>query len=328
MIEFKDITLADKDLIQSFTLGSLRRNCDLSFANLCSWIFLYQTKYAVMDNYLLLRFYAGEELAYMMPVGTGDVKPVLEALIKDAEEMGAKLRMLGVCVGMKADIEAVMPGRFTFTEDRDYFDYIYLRTDLATLKGKKFQAKRNHINKFKKQYPDYEFAVLMPMEQDEEAIESGQGEVLIFRYYEYKPLTPDLVPECLKLEEEWCRANNCEEQLALGAERKSMTYALNHMEALGLTGGVLHVNGKIAAFTYGAPINHETWDTCVEKADTGIEGSYAMINYEYANHIDEQYIYVNREEDLGLEGLRKAKLSYQPVILLEKCIAELNDHKR
>lgn len=95
MIEFKDITLADKDLIQSFTLGSLRRNCDLSFANLCSWIFLYQTKYAVMDNYLLLRFYAGEELAYMMPVGTGDVKPVLEALIKDAEEMGAKLRMLG-----------------------------------------------------------------------------------------------------------------------------------------------------------------------------------------------------------------------------------------
>lgn len=94
-----------------------------------------------------------------------------------------------------------------------------------------------------------------------------------------------------------------------------------------MTGGVLHVNGKIAAFTYGAPINHETWDTCVEKADTGIEGSYAMINYEYANHIDEQYIYVNREEDLGLEGLRKAKLSYQPVILLEKCIAELNDHK-
>lgn len=299
MIEFKDITLADKDLIQSFTLNSERRNCDLSFANLFSWVFLYQTKYAVMNGYLLFRFYAGEELAYMMPVGLGDVKPVLEALIKDAEEMGAKFRMLGVCVGMKADIEAVMPGRFTFTADRDYFDYIYLRTDLATLKGKKYQAKRNHINKFKKQYPDYE----------------------------YRELTPDLVPECLKLEEKWCRANNCDEQLALGSERQSMTSALKNMEALGLTGGVLHVNGKIAAFTYGAPINHETWDICVEKADTDIEGSYAMINYEYANHIDEQYIYINREEDLGLEGLRKAKLSYQPVVLLEKCIAELNDYK-
>lgn len=89
-----------------------------------------------MDGYLLLRFYAGEELAYMMPVGTGDVKPVLEALIEDAEALGAKFRMLGVCVGMKADLEAVMPGRFTFTEDRDYFDYLYLRTDLAALKGK------------------------------------------------------------------------------------------------------------------------------------------------------------------------------------------------
>lgn len=232
MIEFKDIILADKELIQSFTLNSQRRNCDLSFANLCSWTFLYQTKYAVLDGYLLLRFYAGEELAYMMPVGTGDVKPVLEALIEDAEALGAKFRMLGVCVGMKADLEAVMPGRFTFTEDRDYFDYLYLRTDLAALKGKKYQSKRNHINKFKKQYPDYE----------------------------YRLLTPELVPECLKMEEEWCRANNCDEQMALGAERRSMTFALHHMEELGLTGGVLHVNGKIAAFTYGAPstIRHGT----------------------------------------------------------------------
>lgn len=167
------------------------------------------------------------------------------------------------------------------------------------MKGKKYQSKRNHINKFKKQYPDYE----------------------------YRLLTPELVPECLKMEEEWCRANNCDEQMALGAERRSMTFALHHMEELGLTGGVLHVNGKIAAFTYGAPINYQTWDTCVEKANTDIEGSYAMINYEYANHIGEQYMYINREEDLGLEGLRKAKLSYQPTILLEKCIAELNDHK-
>lgn len=300
MIEFKDITLADKELIQSFTLHSPRRNCDLSFANLCSWSFLYHTQYAVMDNYLLLRFYAGGELSYMMPVGTGDVRPALEALIEDARQMGAKFRILGVCVNMKADIEEAMPGRFSFTEDRDFFDYIYLRTDLATLKGKKFQPKRNHVNRFLKQYPNYE----------------------------YKELTPALVPECLKLEEEWCRENDCNERQELADERRSMTFALNNMEALGLTGGVLHVDGRIVAFTYGAPINQVTWDTCVEKADTEVEGSYAMINYEYANHIAEQYMYINREEDLGLEGLRKAKLSYQPAILLEKCIAEYNDDER
>lgn len=102
-----------------------------------------------------------------------------------------------------------------------------------------------------------------------------------------------------------------------------MTAALQHMEQLDIQGGVLYVDGKIVAFTFGAPINHETFDTCVEKANTEIEGAYAMINYEFANHIPEQYIYINREEDLGLEGLRRAKLSYHPEVLLEKYVAEL-----
>ena len=297
MIEFKDITLQDKDIIQSFTMNSHRRNCDLSFSNLCSWRFLYHTKYAIVDNFLILRFYADDELAYMTPIGKGELRPILEAMIKDAEQMEKPFLMLGVCVGMKTDIENAMPGRFTFTSDRDYADYIYLRSDLSSLSGKRYQPKRNHINKFKKTYSSYE----------------------------YKVLTPDLIPECLALEAQWCKANNCHEQTALVAERKSLTYALQHFEQLGLTGGVLHVDGKIVAFTFGMPINNETFDVCVEKADTEIEGAYAMINFEFANHIPEQYTYINREEDLGLEGLRKAKLSYHPEIILEKCIAELKE---
>lgn len=295
MLTFKEITLQDKDLIQSFTLDSPRRNCDLSFTNLCSWRFLYHTKYAVYDGFLILRFYAEDELAYMMPVGNGDLRKVLEKIIEDAREQGKPFIMLGVCPVMKEDIESAMPGQFTFTSDRDYADYIYLREDLATLKGKKFQSKRNHINRFLKTYTDYE----------------------------YKPITPELIPECLALEAEWCRANNCQEEKALAAERESLTYALNHFEELGLSGGVLHVNGKIAAFTFGAPINRQTFDVCVEKADTEIEGAYTMINFEFARHIPGQYIYINREEDLGIEGLRKAKLSYQPEIILEKCLARL-----
>ena len=125
------------------------------------------------------------------------------------------------------------------------------------------------------------------------------------------------------MEAEWCKANNCHEQEALAAERQSLTYALNHFEQLGLTGGVLHVSGKIAAFTFGMPINNQTFDVCIEKANTEIEGAYTMINYEFVNHIPEQYIYINREEDLGIEGLRKAKMSYHPEILLEKCMAIL-----
>lgn len=141
MIPFKDITLADKDTITAFTMKSDRRNCDLSFSNLCSWRFLYDTQYAVIDNFLVFKFWAGEQLAYMMPVGSGDLKAILRELIEDADKEKHNFCMLGVCSNMRADLEAILPGQFTFTENRDYADYIYLRSDLATLKGKKFQAK-------------------------------------------------------------------------------------------------------------------------------------------------------------------------------------------
>ena len=298
MISFKDITLADKDTITSFTMKSDRRNCDLSFSNLCSWRFLYDTKFAVVDNFLVFKFWAGEQLAYMMPIGTGDLKAILRKLIEDADKEKQSFCMLGVCSNMRVDLETTLPSQFVFTEDRDYADYIYLKSDLSTLKGKKFQSKRNHINRFRNTYPDYE----------------------------YTPITPDRIQECLDLEAEWCKVNNCDQQEGTGNERRALIYALHNFEALGLTGGILHVNSKIVAFTFGMPINHETFGVHVEKADTNIEGAYAMINYECANRIPEQYIYINREEDLGIEGLRKAKLSYQPVTILEKYMACLQDH--
>ena len=152
MIPFKDIELQDKELITSFTLNSPRRNCDLSFSNLCSWRFLYNTKFAIMDGFLLLKFWADGELVYMMPIGNGDLNKVLDALIEDANREGEPFCLLGICAGMCSELETFMPGRFQFTADRDYADYVYLRSDLATLSGKKFQAKRNHINKFKKTY--------------------------------------------------------------------------------------------------------------------------------------------------------------------------------
>ena len=270
MIAFKDITIQDKDTITAYTMNSCRRNCDLSFSNLCSWRFLYHTKFAIINNFLVFKFWAGDELAYMMPVGEGNLEEVLNELIEDARQEGEPFCMLGVCSCMREDLEAIIPGKFGFTVDRDYADYIYLRSDLATLKGKKFQSKRNHINKFRNTYPDYE----------------------------YSPITKDRIQECLELEAKWCKANDCDQQEGTGNERRALIYALNHFEELGLTGGILHVNGQIVAFTFGMPINKETFGVHVEKADTSIDGAYAMINYEFANHIPEQYIYINREEDL------------------------------
>lgn len=292
MISFKDIELSDRELIIRYTQNSPRRNCDLSFSNLCSWRFLYNTQFAILDGYLLLKFWAEEELVYMMPIGNGDLKKVLEALIEDAHQEGKPFCLLGICSGMCSELETFMPGKFQFTADRDYADYLYLRTDLATLSGKKLQAKRNHVNKFKRTCN-----------------------------YEYTPITPDRIQECLELEAIWCKANNCDQHEGTGNERRALVYALHHFDELGLMGGILHVDGKIVAFTFGMPINQDTFGVHVEKADTSIDGAYAMINHEFAKHIPEQYIYINREEDLGIEGLRKAKLSYQPAIILDKYMA-------
>lgn len=290
MLQFKELTLADKATIQGYTLTSNRRNCDLSFANLCSWRFLYHTEFAEMNGFLILRFQLNGELSYMMPVGQGDLQPVILAMIADAELLGHTFVMRGVSVRMRADLAQTFPDRFHYESNRDYADYLYLRDDLATLRGKKFQAKRNHVNKFLRAYPD-------------------------FTYYE---LTPELVPECLELEARWTAENQQTNAAALESERRSMTYALEHFKELDLVGGVLCVAGKMAAFTYGTPINGFAFDVCVEKADTRIDGAYAMINYEFARRLPEQYQFINREEDLGIPGLRQAKLSYQPHEILEK----------
>ncbi len=297
MIDFKDITPKDKDIITAFTMDSNRKNCDLAFSNLCSWRFLYHTQYAIIDNFLVFRFWVDDDLAYMMPIGNGNPKQVIDILMEDARMQQHNFCMLGVSTFMKQDLEEIMPDRFIFTDDRDYADYLYLRSDLSTLSGKKYQPKRNHINKFKNTYPDYS----------------------------YTPITPDRIAECMELEEKWCKANDCDKQEGTGNERKALIYALEHFDELGLTGGILHVNNQIVAFTLGSPINHEIFGVHIEKADTSIDGAYAMINNEFAKRIPEQFIYVNREEDLGLEGLRKAKLSYHPVLILEKYMACLKE---
>ncbi len=311
MIKFHSLSTTDKDLVQRFTMWGNRQNCDLSFANLISWRFLYNTQYAIVGDYLVFRFYAGHHLAYMTPIARPELQPdgtlhvdpsrelsieVLKAIRDDSIAMGHPFLLMGVCSYMVEKIEAALPGTFDMKLSRDYSDYIYTREKLANLAGKHLQSKRNHINKFKKLYPGYV----------------------------YKPLTPDLIPECLRLEQEWRRNQEEPGQSATTydesrvEELRSMTRAFDRWERLQLTGGTIWVDGKLVAFTFGCPINHCTFDVCVEKADTSYEGAFTIINQEFVRHLPEQYTYINREEDMGEEGLRKSKLSYKPDLLLEK----------
>ncbi|MEG1545144.1 MAG: DUF2156 domain-containing protein, partial [Tannerellaceae bacterium] len=255
-ISFRPITIEDRDVISSYTIPSNYRNCDFSFSNMCSWRFLYDSEFVEVDGFLLIRFKIEEKkrIAYMMPVGKGDLKQAIDTLEKDSLAHGHPLCMLGVTPDAKSDLEAILPGDFFYIPERDYYDYIYLREDLALLKGKKYQSKRNHINNFKKQFT-----------------------------YEYVPITPDIVPQCLQLECKWYKANHTEEDADdLNDERRSLTYALQHFGELGLRGGALCVAGQIIAFTFGAPITHDTFGVHVEKADVDYDGAFAVINNEFA----------------------------------------------
>lgn len=295
IIPFRPVTASDADLLRSFTMESKCMNCDMNVANLCSWQFLYHTEYAVVEGFLVLRFVLDGHVTYMKPIGKGDLRPVLKLLMADARSLGDTLRLACVCPCAQALMEESMPEAFTYTINRDKSDYLYLREKLVTLSGKKLQPKRNHVSKFKRTYPNYE----------------------------YRPLTPDLVSDCLRLGEEWCRTTDSCMQHAMQAEQKMIAYALRHIDALHIVGGTLFVGCRMVAFTFGARINDEAFDVCVEKADTSYDGAYAMINNEFVSHLPEDIVYINREEDLGLEGLRKAKLSYQPDLILDKMVATL-----
>lgn len=292
-ISFHPLSLADRLLIQEKVHPTESRNCDLNFMNLFSWRFLYDTEVAFHADWLLFRFKANGHTAYMAPVGNGNWNNILAELLDDATVGGHPFLMLGVCENTLTHLEQAMPGYFYATADRNFTDYIYLRNSLSTFSGKKLQAKRNFANRFAKLYADYS----------------------------YHPLTPDHFDECLELGALWEKLKaetNETGSYTYQAEKQSLQNVFNHWQELNGQGGILSVNGQIVAFTYGGAINYDTFDVCTEKADTRFEGVYPTICREFVRRLPPQFTLINREEDLGIEGLRKAKLSYCPHTLLHK----------
>ncbi|MDL2251390.1 phosphatidylglycerol lysyltransferase domain-containing protein [Odoribacter sp. OttesenSCG-928-J03] len=293
MITFKHISLKDKELILSYTLPYATYDCEYSFGNLFSWNFYNESSYAIIDQCLVVRFTMedGSHL-YLSPIGKCDKTNVIKQLDEHSRTNNEVLKIRGSLQETLDMLEQYAPKGFEYVADRDYFDYVYLRKNLVELTGKNYQPKRNHINKFKKEYN-----------------------------YKYTPLTPEIVPYCIELEKEWCKKRDCLNFPSLKHEHEAFCNTINNYEALGISGGAIWVDDEIVAFTLGSPINHETFDVQFEKADTDIDGAYTIINQEFASRLPEQFIYLNREEDMGMEGLRKAKLSYHPEFLVEKCIA-------
>jgi hypothetical protein len=308
-MSYQPISASDRAVVQAFTLTSGSRACDLSWSNLCSWGFLFHPEYRVGEDFLFLRFRTEQGLAYYVPIpreAEADVCPALEVIKEECRAEGARLTLLGVQDWQLPLLERWRPAGLTITEDRNRADYLYLRTSLSDLAGKALQPKRNHINKFLNRYAP----------SLREGDEAGG--------WAYEAIAHANIQDCLEMERTWCIANGCDQDAGLGQERQAVLFALHHFEELGLMGGLLRAEGRIVAFTFGMPINADTFGVHVEKADSAVDGSYPLINREFARRVPEQFVYLNREEDMGVEGLRRAKLSYQPALILSKYRVEVS----
>lgn len=295
MIDFQKIEPGMREQYLPYLIHA-DRGCGYSFANLYMWG---RQRCAIVSGRMVLFSHFSGHSVYPFPVGEGDVKPALDAVIHDAQARGIPCRVTGMSREDTALLETLYPGRFHFHCDRDGFDYVYDINDLADLKGRKFQQKRNHINRFHQSFPDTEV----------------------------RPLDERTMAECRALVKRWFQ-NRLEEdpQSDLYLEEAAMRRAFCCYRELGMVGLVLYAGDRAVAMTMGSFLSEDTLDVHFEKADEAFPGAYAVINRAFARYIRENYPrirYLNREDDTGSPGLRKAKLSYSPHHLVEKYWAHL-----
>lgn len=296
MLSFKPFQAGDRLFYEQHLALSGERGCEFSFANLFLWG---RQQYTVLQDHVVMFSQFNRRSVYPWPIGGGDKRPVIDAIIADARERGIPCRLTGLTHRDIELLQEMYPDRFRFHCDRDSFDYVYDINDLADLKGRKYQKKRNHYNRFRAANP---YCEVVPLnEGNAEAVKA-----MVERWYREK-LESD--PEG-------------DFQMEQAALRK----ALRCYRELGLEGLVLMDGGEVVAVTLGSRMTEDTVDVHFEKALSYVDGAYTAINCEFARYIRGKYPevrFLNREEDMGLEGLRKAKESYLPHHMMEKCWAHL-----
>ena len=293
MISFERLTLEKKPEYDAMLARAAHRGCTFSFVNLYIWG--RQCAARVGEDLLLFSHYAGRTM-YPYPVCAGDPRPALDALMADARERGIPFRLSGLNREDVEHLQSWYPDQFIFHCGRGGHDYVYAIDDLADLKGKKYQPKRNHINRFLAEHPDVRIL----------------------------PLSEQTLADARALADRWYQRRSPEEDA--GMELAALNRAFAHWRELGMEGLVMYVREQVVAMTMGSRLGADTVDVHFEKADTDYPGAYAVINRAFARHIREKYPevkFLNREDDMGLEGLRKAKLSYYPHHMVEKCWAHL-----
>lgn len=290
MITFQQVRLEDRPLLHPLLYGSGNWGCEYTFTNQYIWG---RQEYAFVEGCLILFAHWDGQSTYVYPVGGGDHKAAVLKLMDDAKKRGVPFRLAGINDKNKLELEADFPGLFHFQARRSGFDYVYDINRLADLGGKKMQQKRNHINRFIDAHPDW----------TAEAI------------------CPDNLDECRAMVADWYSLQGDHPDKDFTLEKRAIRRCFDAFAKLEMEGLLIRAEGRIVALTMGNRINDRFFDVNFEKAYADIQGAYAIVNREFARMLRQKFPtleYLNREEDMGLPGLRKSKESYHPDFLLAK----------
>lgn len=297
MIDFKKVTLQDKEWMDKLIKSANYHGSNFNFSNIYLWDKTFSQSVAQIHNFLVIKHEDSNHIFYAVPLGNGNMENVIIDLKKDCDKCGKDFVLKGLLESNVLQLKELFPDKFEFISDRDRFDYVYDIEKLCSLSGKKLQSKRNHINKFTQEYE-----------------------------WSFEIISDKNIEECIEMNDEWFSyASDSDSEHPLDSERLAISRAFKHYFELDLEGGLIRANGHIVAYSLGEHLTEDMYVIHFEKAFKSIDGAYPIINREFARYIFNRYSkirYINREEDIGLEGLRKAKLSYRPDFFVEKYTAK------
>lgn len=290
--DLADLDVEHKPAIDALCADLKPQTSELTFTNLYIWRHAYAARITRLDDVVcIFSLRPDPEDSFLLPpLGEHASAEHVRECLQWMAEQGHDPKLARID-RVQMERLGITDDAYDIAEDRDNSDYIYRVADLIALEGDGLADKRHHVERFSKRFS-----------------------------YEYRDITPDLVPGCQWLQQLWCDEKHCDLHSSLRAEARAINEVLEKLDGLDVTGGAMLVNDRVQAFSLGEPLNDDTVVIHIEKASPDLHGAFQVINQQFLAHAWADWEYVNREQDLGIRGLRQAKESYQPHHMVEKFV--------